>query len=394
MNFEKSEKIQQILSYIPEYESIGQEIARQEKYGISHRVDIGIWRQAVLNLHPGKMKMMVTDKYSVSPTSIVLRLVRTDGPLPPFQAGNYVNVAVEMNGIHIGRPYSISSSPTQRGYIEITVGRKRADGFVSDCLIDEIKTGDVLQVNEPSGHFVYNPVFHGKDLVFLAGGIGITPFLSMIREKADRGLNDRKIHLIYGCRTADDVPFRDELEHYAKTLPNFRFSLVISEPDAEWTGLTGFLSAENLTRAGVTGEESSFYLCGPTVMYQFCIPELEKLNIPRKKIRRELIVNSKDAVNDPGWPSDVDANQVFNLTVDGQTTIPARADETILAAMERAGIAHPSNCRGGECGNCRVHLDSGKVFQPSTTKMRTSDQKYGNIYACSSYPISDVSISR
>lgn len=416
MNNETKNRIREILSEIPEYEQLGRDIAGRRKYRPSHIADVGVWSKAVAKIHPGRMKVKVTEKYP-SHGATVIRMVRvadnaerartfgdaekdgirvtsTVGVLPPFEAGAYVNVAVEKNGIRVGRPYSLCSSPAQRGYYEIAVGRKREGGFISDALINEVQPGDILEINEPSGRFVYNPVFHGKDLVFIAGGIGITPFISMIREKADLGLAEKKIHLVYGCRKLSDVPFLEELNQYAKELPGFEFTLVLSEPEEGWNGLTGFINCDNLKKAGITGKESFFYLCGPTAMYDFTIPELDKLGVPSKRIRREIIVEAGDISKDPGWPEAVDPETVFELIVEGERTIPAKAGETILVAMERAGMFHPSNCRGGECGLCRVELVSGKVFQTANAHMREPDRNYGNIYACSSYPIGNVTIRR
>ncbi len=87
--------------------------------------------------------------------------------------------------------------------------RRVEDGFVSNYLLDELKPGDKLSSSSPSGNFHYNPLFHGDKLAFIAGGSGITPFMSMIRELADKNLS-RRLHLFYGSRVEDDVIYRKE----------------------------------------------------------------------------------------------------------------------------------------------------------------------------------------
>lgn len=158
----------------------------------------------------------------------LLDLYQKNGYLPPFEAGQYINIFVEIDGVRTSRPYSISSSPKQRGYYDITVARIKT-GFVSDYLLNKAKIGDIFESTSPAGEFHYNPVFHGKNLVFLAGGSGITPFMSMIHDVLDSGL-DRNISLIYGSRTEKTAIFLEELKDLSARHDNFNFTLVVSEP--------------------------------------------------------------------------------------------------------------------------------------------------------------------
>lgn len=384
--------VQEILSQVTRYDEIKQEVINAQKYGADQSAHIGVWWQAVERLHPSSMTLKVSDIIKTSDTAVSLHLVRIDGVLPPFQAGQYIHIVAELDGRRIGRPYSISSAPSQTAYYEITIKRK-VDGFISDYLIDRVKVGDILEASGPAGSFVFNPIYHGNQLVFLAGGSGITPFMSMIREVSDGGIS-RNIHLIYGSRTPDDVPFLAELKDRAARFENFKFSHVVSEPDSDWSGLTGFINAELLKTLDIDISGSMFYLCGPTQMYDFCIPELEKLQIPKRKIRREVVAGINNICNDPAWPSDISPSDIFTLKLNDGRKISARANESLLIAMERAGILQKNLCRAGECSLCRVKLSSGNVFQPSTSLVRQSDRKFGYIHSCASYPLSDLEITR
>ena len=149
----------------------------------------------------------------------------------------------------------------------------------------------------------------------------------------------------------------------------------------------------NFILLGIDTEANTFFICGPKAMYDFTIPELKKLGIPNRKIRKEIFGAPADITKEAAWPENITKETVFKLRYEGQD-YPAKATETILTAFERAGIHHPSECRAGECSLCRVKLVSGDVFQTSTALVRKSDVKLGYVHACVSYPISDIEVSK
>ena len=223
-----------VVQDIEGFQEIQHEIEILRKYGAGLGARRGEVKRVIDMLHPARVRLEVAAILPETPSTKTLRLVSPDGYLPPFQAGQYVNLFVEIGGVRTSRPYSISSSPTQTGHWDLTV-RRVADGFVSDYLLDEVRVGDTFESTSPAGTFTYNPLFHGDDLVFLAGGSGITPFMSMIREVADRGLK-RKIQLVYGSRAPDDVIFQQELDLIAGRHANFTCDLVVSEPPPGYAG--------------------------------------------------------------------------------------------------------------------------------------------------------------
>jgi ferredoxin-NADP reductase len=294
---------------------------------------------------------------------------------------------VDIGGVRTSRAYSIASSPHQSAYYEIAV-RRVADGFVSDHLVDLLQPGNELDCQGPAGTFFHNPLFHGDDVVFLAGGSGITPFASMIREVTDRGLG-RRIQLIYGNRVPEDVLYQADFEERAGRHNNFRCDLVISEPPAGYLGHTGFMTAELIASLVKRPLEKMFYLCGPEAMYTLCRAALEQLGVPRRRIRSEVFRPARVITAEPGWPPEISAEARFSVQV-GRKSISARAGEPLLAALERAGLTPPSSCRAGECSLCRTRLVSGRVFQPAPVKLRKADRRFGYIHPCMAYPLADV----
>ncbi len=372
------------------YSEIRREIEVLRRYGFDYSSYKGKVEQVLNLLHPKRILSQVSEIREETPTAKSFRLISPDGYLPPFQAGQYINLFVDVSGIRTSRPYSISTPPSQSGYYEIAVRRVK-DGFVSNYLLETVKVNDRLESTGPTGNFYYNPLFHGNDLVFLAGGSGITPFMSMIREVTDRGL-PRKIHLIYGSQRPDDVIFGKELEDRARRHQNLKVTLVTSEPPAGYEGLTGFITAKLMkdVLGGVSGK--TFYLCGPEAMYTFCLPELLKLQVPGRKTRMEVSGPPKDVTAQPGWPERVSADTRFQVMIKGRRAIEARAGEPLMNSLERAGIVIPASCRSGECSLCRTKLLSGKVFQPPGVKLRKSDRTYGYIHSCVAYPLENLEI--
>ncbi|MFH2008100.1 MAG: FAD-binding oxidoreductase [bacterium] len=346
-------------------------------------------RLVVERLHPRRMSLRVDAILQETPTTRTFRFVRTDGALPPFRAGQYVNLYVEIAGVRTSRPYSISSAPGS-DHLDLTV-RDNPGGFVASYLLEHLAEGDVVETSGPAGSFYYEPLIHREELVFLAGGSGITPFMSMLRDQARRGWPLR-IQLLYGSRSPDDVLFADELAALAESTDRFSWCSVISEPPPGYDGPTGLLDAPRLRDAlGVPGGRM-FFVCGPNRMYDLCLRSLEELAVPPHRVRRELYGPPSDVTAEPGWPESVDAGTTFRVDVLGVRVFDARAGEPLLNAFERHHVVAPALCRSGECSACRTRILAGQVFMPAGTGVRESDARYGYVHACVAYPISDLKI--
>ncbi len=137
-------------------------------------------------------------------------------------------------------------------------------------------------------------------------------------------------------------------------------------------------------------------MCGPEAMYRFAEKELEKLGLDRKHIRRELLGVTKKVWEKTDYPTE-NKGKTFSAVIrqgSEEHTIPVSADETVLAAIERAGIAAPSRCRSGECGWCRSKPIDGNVYVPAENDedRRASDKITGYIHPCSAFALSDLVI--
>lgn len=345
----------------------------------------------VVQLHPKRLALQVAEIIEDTPTTKTLRLVAVDGQaLPPFQAGQYINLFVEIDGVQTARPYAMSSSPSQRTHYDLTVKRAKG-GFVSNYLLDRVALGQRLTSSGPMGTFHHNPLFHGDDLVFLAGGLGAAPARSILLNILDRQLPQR-LHMVYLNSHVDDVIFADELRELAGQHANFTLSEVISRPPAHYTGRSGRLNRAMLQELlGEIGNQM-FYICGPTPLNDSCVALLTELGVARRRICVEANGAPKAPHEQAGWPAGVTLEDEVQITVQGRGSFRSTVGEPLLNALERNGYFVENACRSGECSLCRVKLVAGSVFNPQEAHLRKSDRDFGWVYSCVAFPIGDIEV--
>lgn len=351
--------------------------------------------EVVKEWHPAKTDLIVTEVKDACKTAKTVRFQRADGKkLPFFRAGTYVVLDFRIGDSIISRPYSISSAPyearKENGFIEITVRRSKGDGFIADYINDSVKAGDVFPALIGCGQFYYEPLRDAKHVVALAGGVGITPFASMAKEVAN-GTLDMDLTILYGSVSSDDIVLKDELD--AIHSDRVRIVNVLSGDEPGWTGERGFLTADLIRK--YSAEDTTYFICGPQAMYTFLRKELDGMNIPKRRIRFEVFGQAKDITSFPGYPAEL-RDRTFNLTVRRgihEDVIPAKATESIVTALERAGIRIETGCRSGECGFCRTKVLCGSVYVcPENDGRRAADKDFGYVHACAAYPTSDLTV--
>ena len=343
-------------------------------------------------LHPDFLELTIDNIIARNEAKTFVLKNRNGTPLPYFRAGQYISLKLPMDGSLVTRSYSLCSSPKEalNGSYAITV-RSNPGGFVADRLLSEKKIGDTIIASAPQGFFYYEDLRDEKLVIGLAGGSGITPFLSLARAICD-GIEDFELTLLYGSRTEEDILFRGELDEIARVCPKFKVIHVLSDEEKE--GFEhGFITAELIKKYASGRKDFSVFLCGPEAMYKFLEPEIKKLGLPERLFRRKLIDVTKTPWECEGYPQDAKGKQ-FSVTVKQgpqEWHITAASDEPVLVALERAGIKAPSRCRAGECGWCRSRLLEGSVFIPRENEMRRwADVHYGYIHPCCSFPTSNL----
>ena len=322
-------------------------------------------------------------------------LRRNDDQNPAFfRAGQFVVIRQMIDGKLIARPVTLSCGPamTLEGKIQVTVKKVEQDAFLSAYIHENWKAGDTVETSGPQGTFFDEPLRDAKKVIAIAGGSGITPVYAMANAIAD-GDEDFDMTILYGSRTKADILFQEEFDAIMARTDKVRLVNVLSEEKADGCE-HGFITAKLIKKYAGDGVYSIF-AAGSKGMYQFLDGEAEKLGIERKYYRKELYDNICRPWEYSGYPMEA-KDKVFNLKIkmcDRVFEIPCNANENILVALERAGVAGPNRCRGGICGWCRSRLLSGDVFIPEDTDGRRAQDKLdGYIHPCASFAVSDLSI--
>lgn len=351
-------------------------------------------------LHPIRQYLIIESIKDETKTTKTFKLIANKElgtqELAYFRAGQYLSLKVNINGIEITRPYSIASSPGDagKGFYELTI-RKEENGFLTSYIWDNWKVGTKIESSGPEGFFYFDRLRDSKQIVGIAGGSGITPFRSIAKTIIE-GVIDAKLTLLYGSSDEEDIIYYNEFKELEKKFPDkLKVVYILSCEVLSLEGCEqGFITSDIIRKYCDTGS-TSFFLCGPQIMYNFVEKELAQFKVPSRRIRREAFGEVKSVLDLPGFPHEI-AEKSFKMTVYmGEKTkeIPALATESLIVAMERAKLAPPSKCRSGECGFCRSLLISGDVYvNPISDWRRAADKKFGYIHPCSSYPLSDIEI--
>ncbi|MBY0406507.1 MAG: 2Fe-2S iron-sulfur cluster binding domain-containing protein, partial [Rickettsiales bacterium] len=349
--------------------------------------------------------------FDEAPNVKTFRLMEPNlGPMPfTFLAGQYATLTSEIDGQKVRRSYTISSSPTQRDYIELTIKREQ-HGLESRYMHDHTKTGDLLEITAPSGKFF----FTGKEadgIVLIAGGVGITPMMSILRYLCDRSYS-KQIHLLYAARTPSDIIFREECLYLARRHANVHVDVIVSAMDGTaWEGAVGLMTPDFIVKAVPDITQHRIHLCGPPPMMDAVKIALLQLKVSLDQVKTEDFAPPKGGPVLSSVPADASANPqpvaaqagtspaTIPPTEDGVSpedsaisiaepadpspssqsgnsiaTPPAPApsaqatisfsksgksgqlapDQSVLEAAEAIGVAIDFECRVGTCGRCKV----------------------------------------
>jgi ferredoxin-NADP reductase/DMSO/TMAO reductase YedYZ heme-binding membrane subunit len=324
-----------------------------------------------------------------TPDVRTFRFVPPNGGRLPFehQAGQYLVLSLMIDGKRVNRTYTISSPPTRTDFCEITVKREE-NGYVSRHLHEMLREGDILHMSAPAGRFIFDGT-QANSVVLIAGGVGITPLMSILRNLTDRDWKG-DIFFIYSAKTEGDIIFRKELADLQGKFSNLRVHVTLSRADgADWSGHKGRVSGPFLGMCVPNLEKRPVYICGPQAMMTPTIQLLREAGVPADKIKSEEFIAAKQAemvsVIETGaspapTPSDSlpdDGEPVLTLARSGKS-VALDPDKVLLEIAEEAGVNIDYECRSGICGRCKTRLLSGRVTM-ETQDALTDEEKAKNI---------------
>lgn len=236
---------------------------------------------------------VVTDVRRDTPDVKTFRVVGTDGKkLFEHMPGQCAMVSIPGVGESM---FSITSSPTNEEFMEFSI---KKCGCVTE-VIHSIEAGQQITVRGPYGrNFPVEEDFKGKDLLFIAGGIGLAPLRSVINYVRHFRKNYGKIVVVYGARSADDLVDIEEIKSEWMSEENFEVYLTIDRPQEGWTGHVGFVPSY-VKEIGLDPNMTAV-LCGPPIMIKFTLQGLLELGFDKKKVYTTLELRMKCGVGKCG----------------------------------------------------------------------------------------------
>jgi ferredoxin-NADP reductase len=325
------------------------------------------------------------------------------GALPPFLPGQFLTFELNVpdHPIPVVRCYSLSDSPLVRDRYRISIkrippppkaGPDVPPGLSSSFFHDSLKEGDIVDVRAPAGGFHIDTASE-RPVVFVAGGIGLTPVLSMFKWLADTG-SRRTAWFFLAVRNSNDIALHDEIREAAsKNSQQFHAVTLYSEPTIQCIegkdyDCKGFVTVDVLTRYLKTSNYE-FYICGPPPMMEAVVKALLDWGVPEADIHFEAFgPGSVKKVQKPEAQGEAPgAGFKIELARSRRSLVWTKEAGTLLELAEASGVRINSGCRAGNCGTCVTAVKQGSVsylVKPAT------DPAPGSALLCIAHPDGDI----
>lgn len=350
-------------------------------------------------------RLKLTKKHQLTKSTYALEFEIPDALKDQFQfeAGQYVTVKVKADDGYRYRDFSMTSAPHEE---KIALGIKiNTEQSVAKELWDGIELGDWVEISEPLGRFTLVSKPHEfRTIICFAGGIGITPLLSHIKNILLREKRTR-LFLFYGNSTSDEIAFRDELDALSKNYPERLqvFYFLSREAGAE-NLFNGRIDAHKLhliinqiLHLDDTDEESTIWdavdevlICGKGEMIKELANACYENGIPKKNIHFELFEEYNEDIypQEKEFPLVKDIKVKFRLLGENYETVLPDNRTRLLQQLLIQKFPVPYSCKSGICGSCECKLVEGKVELLENEYLTEKEENSGKILACMSVVLS------
>ena len=382
----------------------------------------------------GSTRVVVADILEETRDARTFRLVGKKTRLFSYEPGQFVTLSLDIDFETGLRSFSLSSSPSRPHAVDVTVKRS-SEGGASAWLHDNLKLGDEVTMRGPSGTFSCSK-YPSRKLLFIAGGIGITPLMSMCRWIVDTAA-DVDVVLLYSVRAPGDIVFRAELDFLAARHRNLRVVTTVTsnwDGTQPWSGRTGRVDRAMIEDVVDDLSDRHVYLSCPNAMRESVMRALRSAAFPLKNLHTESFRSDRVAagtvLEPPSEPASLfpapaerltDDSEVADASPERDAATPpspatpglrhrirfarskveahAAGDVSLLEVAEANGVEIPYGCRSGVCGTCLTACVEGEVERipdasatDGATSARASEGPNGNepIYVCVARPTSDV----
>lgn len=351
----------------------------------------------------GFRKFEIADKQPEADGSICSFYLRPQDqrPLPPFKPGQFLTFRLRLPGDKkpLIRCYSLSDW-SKPDYYRVTIKKvppphdkpELPPGRASSFFHDHLKTGDILDVKAPSGHFFLD-TSKQTPIVLIAGGVGITPLLSMLNAVVESG-SKREVWFFLGVRNSLQHPMKEHLEALSRENENVHLCVCYSQPTKGCIeGIdfnhSGYVNIDSMKQS-LRSDSCEFFLCGPPPMMTALYEQLRAWGVPEQRIMHEAFgpttVKRLMHSQDPA-PSKQEINVTFTKT---EKSVPWDPETgSLLDFAEDQGVSIDYGCRAGNCGTCLTAIQSGEVEYLGTPGEMPEQ---GFCLVCLSIPKSDLKL--
>ena len=299
-------------------------------------------------------------------------------PLPAFLPGQFLTFRLDIPSQQGGaealmRCYTLSDAPNPNAYrvsikrAHTPAGTAHAQGHASNYFHDHVVVGSVVQVRAPAGHFYLDR--SEAPVVLIAGGIGITPMLSMVNWCLAEQVG-REVWLFYGVRNGAELIMQSHLLALAAVHPQLHLHFCFSDPQPGDLLAPAARAAHchagrvnmALMRKLLPLKSYHFYMCGPTPMLASLVPALEDWGVPDARIHFEAFgpasIQRKTVTS---AQPDTRAALMVNFAKSGKQFAWQPGMGSLLDFAEAHGVSVASGCRAGVCGSCQTTIRTGAV---------------------------------
>ena len=308
-----------------------------------------------------------------------------------FRAGQSVTVRRTIDGREHRRSYSICAPAGRSPRIGV---REIPDGVFSRWLVRDVRPGDLVEVQTPTGRFRADPD-EGAHHLCIAAGSGITPMLSIASTVLEHP--EARVTLLYGNRTSASVMFAEELADLKNRFGS-RFHLVhvLSREPREVDLFSGRLDADRIRTLVETlvplEDLDHVWLCGPIGLVEGAREVLTDLGVAAERVHVELFyVDEPPPVLTRVDPTASGETSAVTVVLDGRsTTLSLPRDRSVLDGAQATRSDLPFACKGGVCGTCRARLCDGEVDLRRNYALEDHELEQGFVLACQAYPVSET----
>ncbi len=314
--------------------------------------------------------------------SIVFEIPAEHSAAFAYTPGQFLTVRVPSDRTgSVARCYSLSSAPHENR-VQVTV-KRTADGYGSNWLCDNLRTGQEVQVLPPAG--VFSPGSLDEDFLLLAGGSGITPVMSILKSALAHGTGE--VVLLYANRDEQSVIFAREL---AELAAKHEDRLIV----LHWLESLQGLPTRAHLRALVTPYTAhEAFVCGPAPFMDAARTVLKELGLPRKRLHLERFLSlggNPFERTEPVATEEAETPAGVEVTLDGDTVRLAWPRRTkLLDLLLEKGFDAPYSCREGQCSACACRITSGEVKMLDNDVLDGDDIAEGIVLACQALPLTD-----